>query len=76
MDHVNVVDDERDHAMDGQRLRVALAELTHDYTPPEWACLTFRDLYYGLAALEREMHVHVHLENNILFPPAVSMAAR
>lgn len=66
---------EAEHDQAGRAL-ARMRELTHDYTPPEWACPTFRGLYYGLAELEREMHVHVHLENNILFPRAASMAAR
>jgi regulator of cell morphogenesis and NO signaling len=48
------------------------AELTDNYTPPEWACNTFRALYDGLANLERETHQHVHKENNVLFPRALS----
>lgn len=51
-----------------------IRETTGDYTPPEWACPTFRGLYYGLAQLETEMHMHVHLENNILFPRALRLA--
>ncbi len=61
---------EHDHA--GQALD-RMRELTAGYTPPEWACPTFRGLYFGLAELERDMHLHVHLENNILFPRATSM---
>ena len=38
------------------------------------ACPTFRGLYHGLAELEREMHLHVHLENHILFPRAAALA--
>lgn len=47
-----------------------MRELTGDYTPPDWACPTFIGLYHGLTEFEREMHVHVHLENAILFPRA------
>jgi regulator of cell morphogenesis and NO signaling len=64
---------EAEHDLAGRAL-AHMRELTHDYTPPEWACPTFRGLYYGLAELEREMHVHVHLENNVLFPRAASLA--
>ena len=63
---------ERDHAQAGdalERLRV----LTHGYQPPDDACPTFRGLYFGLAELEKDMHVHVHLENNILFPRALGL---
>ena len=49
-----------------------LRELTDDYTVPEGACNTWRALWYGLAALETEMHAHIHLENNILFPRALA----
>lgn len=43
-------------------------ELSDSYTPPDWACNTFRALYDGLAQLEQHTHQHVHLENNVLFP--------
>jgi regulator of cell morphogenesis and NO signaling len=68
---IAVMEDEHDQA--GAAL-ARLRELTGDYTPPPDACPTFRGLYYGLAELEREMHVHVHLENNILFPRAAELA--
>ncbi len=48
--------------------------LTDGYTPPEWACNTFRALYDALARLEEDMHQHVHKENNILFPKALARA--
>lgn len=48
-------------------------ELTDNYTPPEWACNTFRALYDGLAQLEKNMHQHVHKENNVLFPKALAV---
>jgi len=47
-----------------------MRELTLDFTPPLGACNTFRALYDGLARLESEMHLHVHLENSVLFPRA------
>jgi regulator of cell morphogenesis and NO signaling len=47
-------------------------ELTDGFTPPEWACNTFRALYDGLAKLENDTHEHVHEENNILFPRALA----
>lgn len=48
--------------------------MTNNYVPPAWACPTFRGLYCGLGELERAMHEHVHLENNILFPRAAALA--
>jgi regulator of cell morphogenesis and NO signaling len=64
---------EADHDSAGAAL-AKMRELTSDYTPPEWACGTFRGLYHGLSELERNMHVHVHLENHILFPRASARA--
>jgi regulator of cell morphogenesis and NO signaling len=52
----------------------ALAEirfLSHDFTPPEGACPTYRGFYQALSDFERDLHQHVHLENNILFPRAI-----
>lgn len=51
----------------------AMRSLTHDYTPPEDACGTFRVLLYALAQIELEMHQHVHKENHILFPRALEL---
>jgi len=62
---------EHDHA--GELLAEARS-LTGDYRPPAWACATMRALYQGLAELESTMHVHVHLENNVLFPRALTLA--
>lgn len=44
-----------------------LAELTHDITPPDDACNTWRALYRGLEELRDDLMQHIHLENNILF---------
>lgn len=46
--------------------------LTHDYTPPEVACNSWRVLLGDLKRLECDMHEHVHKENNILFAKALS----
>lgn len=61
---------EREHESAGDAL-AQFRLLTDDYTPPEWACNTFRALYDALAELERDMHQHVHKENNVLFPKAM-----
>jgi regulator of cell morphogenesis and NO signaling len=63
---------EQEHELAGNLLN-ALRELTGAYNPPEWACNTFRGLYAGLDELERDLHVHIHLENNILFPRAAQL---
>lgn len=64
---------EDEHAAVGERL-AALRALSNAFAPPEWACNTFRGLYYGLSELERELHEHIHLENNVLFPRAMALA--
>ena len=58
-----------DHEEDGERLRV-MREIANDYTPPEGACPSFTALYAGLDDLEHDLHQHMHLENNVLFPAA------
>ena len=65
---------EGDHDGAGAAL-ARLRELTGGFTPPAGACNTFRALYDGLAHLESEMHLHVHLENSVLFPRAVARAS-
>jgi regulator of cell morphogenesis and NO signaling len=50
-----------------------IRELSGDYTPPADACNTYRATFDALHQLERDMHQHVHLENNILFPKAQKM---
>ena len=49
---------------------------TGDYRPPIDACPTWRVWLQELEAFERDLHVHVHLENNLLFPKAKALARR
>lgn len=65
---------EAEHEAAGEAL-ARIRGLTSAFTPPEGACPTYRGLYHGLAEFERDMHVHVHLENNILFPRAAQRAS-
>ncbi|MBD3868572.1 MAG: iron-sulfur cluster repair di-iron protein [Acidobacteria bacterium] len=60
---------EAEHESAGAAL-ARLRSLTNDYQVPEEACNTWRALWHGLQALEHELHSHIHLENNILFPRA------
>lgn len=60
-----------EHEEAGGQLR-RLRELTRDYTVPAEACNTWTALWHGLAALESDLHQHIHLENNILFPRALA----
>jgi regulator of cell morphogenesis and NO signaling len=64
---------EAEHESAGAALK-AMRDLTGGYVAPDWACPTFRGLYHGLAQLEADMHVHVHLENHVLFPRAIMLA--
>lgn len=66
---------EHEHDAAGTALRTA-RELTHGYVPPEDACPTFRALYHEMEELERDLHTHIHLENNILFPRAGELEAK
>ncbi len=66
---------EHEHESAGQALRT-MRELTRGYAPPADACATYRALYAGLEELEKDLHTHIHLENNILFPRAAKLEGR
>jgi regulator of cell morphogenesis and NO signaling len=55
------------------RALVQMRRLTEGYTAPPDACATYRALYQGLEELEADLHQHIHLENNILFPRAIGL---
>jgi regulator of cell morphogenesis and NO signaling len=50
-----------------------LRHQTGGYVPPDDACPTWRALYGGLAEMEADVHQHVHLENNVLFPKIIGL---
>lgn len=50
-----------------------MRQVTSDYSVPADACISFQTLYQALEAFEKDLHQHIHLENNILFPRAVIM---
>ncbi len=58
-----------EHDTVGALLR-RLRSLTDGYQPPDDACPSYRALYAGLAELEDDLHLHIHKENNVLFPAA------
>lgn len=66
---------EREHLSAGDALG-ELRTLTQNYQLPIYACTTVGTLYQGLQALEADLHVHIHLENNILFPRAIALERR
>lgn len=59
-----------EHDNEGERFR-EIAALTDNYTPPADACTTYRVTFAMLKEFEADLHKHIHLENNILFPKAV-----
>jgi regulator of cell morphogenesis and NO signaling len=61
---------EHDHVGD---LLNKMRRLTLDYTTPSNACISYKTLYQALDDLEKDLHQHIHLENNILFPRAVEL---
>ena len=65
---------EHEHQDAGAAL-AKLRKLTDDFTPPEWACNTYRAMLDALAHLECDMHQHVHKEDNVLFPKALEREA-
>jgi regulator of cell morphogenesis and NO signaling len=67
---VRMMEHEHDHA--GAALK-AMREASRDYNPPSDACTSFRALYQALANFEQDLHQHIHLENNVLFPRAQQM---
>lgn len=66
---------EHEHDDAGEALR-ALREMTGGYTVPPDGCISYQTLFQALAEFEADLHQHIHLENNILFPRAVAMEGR
>ena len=61
-----------DHDSAGEALR-AMRQASAGYMPPADACVSYQTLYKALADFEKDLHQHIHLENNILFPRAIEM---
>ncbi|PAM95415.1 iron-sulfur cluster repair di-iron protein [Flavobacterium sp. IR1] len=59
-----------EHDNEGERFR-EIAALTNGYNPPADACTTYKVTFAMLKEFEEDLHKHIHLENNILFPKAV-----
>ncbi len=70
---IRMMEIEHQEAGDGLE---TIRELTHGYQPPTDACSTYRLVLQELEAFERDLHEHVHLENNVLFPKAVELEER
>ncbi|WP_439483364.1 iron-sulfur cluster repair di-iron protein [Cyclobacterium plantarum] len=61
-----------EHENEGDRFE-KIAALTSDFTPPGDACSTYRVTFALLDEFKTDLHQHIHLENNILFPKAIEM---
>lgn len=62
----------QEHDTEGERFR-KIAELSNNYTPPEDGCTTYKVAFSMLKEFESDLHLHIHLENNVLFPKAIEM---
>ena len=63
---------EAEHESAGQAL-ARIRAITGNFAIPDYACVTYRALMSGLQELEQDLHLHIHLENNILFPRATAL---
>lgn len=70
-----VEDLENEHDKAGA-LMAEIEELTNEFNPPEDACASYRVLFQNLEGFQQDLHKHVHLENNILFPKALELESR
>lgn len=66
---------EHEHDVVGNMLKT-IAELSDNYTAPSDACITYKLLYQKLKEFEDDLHQHIHLENNILFPKSISLESQ
>lgn len=60
----------QEHDTEGERFR-KIALLSNNYTPPFDACTTYKVAFALVKEFEEDLHLHIHLENNILFPKAI-----
>ncbi len=61
-----------EHDVAGDLLK-SIRNLSNNFQTPDWACNTYRALYAKLEEFENDLHLHIHLENNILFPKALKI---
>ena len=67
---ISMMEMEHEHAGNAM---AEIRKLSNHFTPPEHACTTYRVSYLKLKEFEEDLHKHVHLENNILFPKASAL---
>lgn len=63
---------QHEHDSAGAALR-SIRKASGEFAPPADACVSYQTLYKALADFEADLHQHIHLENNILFPRAIAM---
>mgnify|MGYP001568071413 CR=1 FL=1 len=61
-----------EHSLEGERL-AHIAALSQNYTPPSDGCTTYQVSFQMLQEFEKDLHLHIHLENNILFPKSIAI---
>ncbi|GAB4291902.1 MAG: iron-sulfur cluster repair di-iron protein [Ignavibacteriaceae bacterium] len=61
-----------EHDVEGERFK-KINELSDNYTVPDDGCNTYQLTYSLLKEFEEDLHIHIHLENNILFPSAIKL---
>ena len=59
-----------EHEIEGERFK-KISQITNNYTVPDDGCNTYRVTFSLLKEFEEDLHLHIHLENNILFPKAI-----
>ncbi|WP_163445006.1 iron-sulfur cluster repair di-iron protein [Flavobacterium columnare] len=64
-----------EHENEGDRFS-KISKLTNQYTPPQGVCNTYNVTYAMLKEFEEDLHKHIHLENNILFPSAIQLETK
>lgn len=66
---------EDEHETAGELMAI-IEELSNGFIPPDGACASYQILFKNLEAFNTDLHKHVHLENNILFPKALALGER
>jgi len=69
-DPIKMMEHEHDSAGD---IFKEIERLSNNFTPPSHGCNTYRALYHHLKEFQDDLHIHIHLENNILFPKSIEM---
>lgn len=66
---------EHEHDLVGDIFKT-IRELSNNYTPPEDGCTTYKVSFLKLKEFEEDLHQHIHLENNILFPKSIKLESQ